>query len=217
MYSVYSRIRLFLKSRFDQIRNEQFKKNLLQAFPFWFASVLTGLVAVCYSKLFLYAEKTASWLYAQPAQYIQWICAPVFFLMAVWVVQYFAPLARGSGIPQVMAAIELSKPATHDKVSRLLSMRIIIVKIISSCLLAAGGGITGREGPTIQIAGSIFRKINNLLPEWWPKVSKRNMVVTGAAAGLAAAFNTPLGGIVFAMEELSRMHISFYKTAIFQL
>jgi H+/Cl- antiporter ClcA len=215
MHPVYLRLRIILKTRFDQIRNEQLKKNLLQAFPFWLASVITGLVAVCYSKLFLYAEKTAAWLYTQPDPYLMWLCTPAFFLLAVWVVRYFAPLARGSGIPQVMAAIELSKPATHEKVSRLLSMRIIIVKIVSSCLLAAGGGITGREGPTIQIAGSIFRKINSLLPDWWPKVSKRNMVVTGAAAGLAAAFNTPLGGIVFAMEELSRMHISFYKTAIF--
>ncbi|WP_431210293.1 chloride channel protein [Puia sp. P3] len=73
----------------------------------------------------------------------------------------------------------------------------------------------GREGPTIHVAGCIFRKINEWLPAWWPKVSKRNMIMTGAAAGLAAAFNTPLGGIVFAVEELTRIHISYFKTALF--
>jgi H+/Cl- antiporter ClcA len=78
-----------------------------------------------------------------------------------------------------------------------------------------GGGVIGREGPTIQVAGSIFRKINEWLPKWWPKISKRNMIMTGAAAGLAAAFNTPLGGIVFAVEELTRTHISHFKTALF--
>jgi H+/Cl- antiporter ClcA len=78
-----------------------------------------------------------------------------------------------------------------------------------------GGGVIGREGPTIQIAGSVFRKVNQFLPEWWPKISKRNMIMTGAAAGLAAAFNTPLGGIVFAIEELTKTHISYFRTALF--
>src|ERR1700759_2030133 len=78
-----------------------------------------------------------------------------------------------------------------------------------------GGGVIGREGPTIQIAGSIFSKVNAWLPQWWPKISKKNMIMTGAAAGLAAAFNTPLGGIVFAVEELTKTHINYFKTAIF--
>ena len=78
-----------------------------------------------------------------------------------------------------------------------------------------GGAVIGREGPTIQIAGSVFRKMNEILPSWWPKVSVRNMIMAGAAAGLAAAFNTPLGGIVFAVEELTKMHISYFKQAIF--
>src|SRR5262249_11082679 len=98
---------------------------------------------------------------------------------------------------------------------KLLSVRIIIIKVLSSLVMVFGGGVIGREGPTIQIAGSIFRKINEWLPSWWPKISKRNMIMTGAAAGLAAAFNTPLGGIVFAVEELTRTHISYFKTALF--
>jgi H+/Cl- antiporter ClcA len=141
--------------------------------------------------------------------------APVCFVLARWLVVKFAPYSRGSGIPQVIAAIELAKPKQNEKVSKLLSLRIIFIKIISSLVLVTGGGVVGREGPTIQIAGSIFRKINMWLPKWWPKISKRNMISAGAAAGLAAAFNTPLGGIVFAVEELTKTHISYFKTALF--
>src|SRR5664279_4852362 len=114
-----------------------------------------------------------------------------------------------------MAAIELANPRDDKKVSKLLSIRVFIVKILSSFLMILGGGLVGKEGPTIQLAGTVFRKINEWLPAWWPKISRRNMIMTGAAAGLAAAFNTPLGGIVFAVEELTKTHISYFKTALF--
>src|SRR6185295_10181211 len=122
---------------------------------------------------------------------------------------------RGSGIPQVIASIELATPKYIGKVGKLLSLRIVFIKMVSSIIMIFGGGVIGREGPTIQIAGSIFRTVNQWLPAWWPKISKRNMIMTGAAAGLAAAFNTPLGGIVFAVEELTKTHISYFKTALF--
>jgi H+/Cl- antiporter ClcA len=114
-----------------------------------------------------------------------------------------------------MTAAELATPKYNHIVDTLLSLRILIVKIFSTIIMVFGGGVVGREGPMIQIAGSIFRKINQNLPSWWPKISKRNMISAGAAAGLAAAFNTPLGGIVFAVEELTKTHISYYKTALF--
>lgn len=196
------------------MRNEKVRNNLLQAIPFWVASLITGLVAVVYTKLFALAEKgTAAIIHWH--NWLLFVVSPVCFVTAWWLVQRFAPYARGSGIPQVMAAIELATPKYNEKVNRLLSLRVLFIKIVSSLVLALGGGIIGREGPTIQVAGSIFRKVNEWLPAWWPKVSKRNMIMTGAAAGLAAAFNTPLGGIVFAVEELTRTHISYFKTALF--
>src|SRR3954463_14061888 len=82
-------------------------------------------------------------------------------------------------------------------------------------MMVLGGGAIGREGPTIQIAGSIFRTVNKWIPASWPKLSKQSFILTGAAAGLAAAFNTPLGGVVFAMEELAKIHIRFFRTALF--
>src|SRR5690606_15250130 len=69
-------------------------------------------------------------------------------------------------------------------------------------------------GPTLQIAGSVYRTVHKLLPPFWPKVSRKVMMITGGAAGLSAAFNTPLGGIVFAIEELTRTHIAQFRTAV---
>ncbi len=208
------RLRSLGKKTFDRIRNEKLKHNLLQAIPFWIASLLTGIVAVLYARLFAYAEKGTAYI-IHLHLWLLFIVTPLCFLVAWWLVRRFAPYARGSGIPQVIAAIELATPKYNGKVNKLLSLRILFIKILSSLVMALGGGVIGREGPTIQVAGSIFRKVNEWLPKWWPKISKRNMIMTGAAAGLAAAFNTPLGGVVFAMEELTRTHISYFKTALF--
>ena len=210
----YSELRRKFKKVFDHAGNEKLRHNFLTAIPFWIASLLTGLIAVFYSKLFLLAENTTDKL-VSGYHWLLFVITPLCFLIAWWLVVRFAKYSGGSGIPQVMAAIELANPRDNHKTRKLLSIRVIIVKIVSSFFMILGGGVVGREGPTIQIAGSVFRKVNQLLPAWWPKVSKRNMIMTGAAAGLAAAFNTPLGGIVFAIEELTKTHISYFRTALF--
>jgi H+/Cl- antiporter ClcA len=209
-----ARIRLRIKRIFERLGNEKLRLNILRAIPFWIASLLTGLIAVFYSKIFLLAENSADSLF-KSVHWLFFIITPTCFLVAWWLVVRYEKYAGGSGIPQVIAAIEMASPRDHEKIRRLLSIRVIVIKIISSFFMILGGGVVGREGPTIQIAGSVFRKVNQLLPEWWPKISKRNMIMTGAAAGLAAAFNTPLGGIVFAIEELTKTHISHFRTALF--
>jgi len=207
-------VRAQLKASYDRVNNRKLKQNLLQAVPFWIASVITGLIAVGYAKLFSLAEGVTQYIFKHDAWMI-FILSPVCFVAAWWLVKTYAPYARGSGIPQVAAALEISNPKNEKLVDKLLSIRVIIVKLFSSLIMAMGGGAVGREGPTIQIAASVFRKVNDVLPAWWPKIAKSNVIVAGAAAGLAAAFNTPLGGIVFAIEELTKTHFSYFKTAIF--
>ncbi|MBS1530816.1 MAG: chloride channel protein [Bacteroidetes bacterium] len=207
-------LRRQLKGLFDSIRNENLKKNFLQAVPFWIASILTGLLAVFYTKIFTWAEALTTWIFNHD-MWLLLVVSPLCFVLAWFLVARFAPYARGSGIPQVMAAIEVSSPKTNKIVEKLIGFRIICVKVVSSLIMAIGGGAIGREGPTIQLAATVYKIIYQVLPEWWPKIAKRNMIVTGAAAGLAATFNTPLGGIVFAIEELTKTHFSYYKTAIF--
>jgi H+/Cl- antiporter ClcA len=186
----------------------------LQAIPFWVASLITGLIAVLYARLFSFIEGETFSIFRNHAWWL-FILTPACFLISWWLVVKFSPYSRGSGIPQVMASIELTTPRYINSVKKLLSIRIIFIKMLSSLIMIFGGGVIGREGPTIQIAGSVYRAVNQWLPAWWPKISKKNMIMTGAAAGLAAAFNTPLGGIVFAVEELTKTHISYFKTALF--
>lgn len=211
--NLFHRIRNILKSQFDLINNEKLKRSILNAMPFWAGAFISGVVAVVYAQLFAWAEQGTHYIYTQVG-WLFFILTPVCFVLSYWMVSRYAPFARGSGIPQVSAAIELSNPRYYYRVRSLVSFRIIIVKIISSLIVVFSGGVIGREGPTIQISASIFKKINDLLPSWYPKISKQNMIVTGAAAGLAAAFNTPLGGIVFAIEELTKTHFSFFKSAL---
>lgn len=196
------------------LKHLDLRTSLLQALPFWIASLITGVMAVLYTKLFERVEKWGIMIF-HAHSWLLFIISPVGFILAWWVVKHFNTYARGSGIPQVMAAIELATPKENHQVDKLLNIKMMLVKIASSLLMIFGGGAIGREGPTIQIAGTVFRKINQWLPPSWPKISYKNMLLTGAAAGLAAAFNTPLGGIVFAVEELAKTHISHFKTAIF--
>ena len=197
-----------------QLYTDRVRRVILQSLPFWVASLLTGLMAVGYEEAFVWAEKISfGWLRTQPL--LAFVLTPLAFLVAWLLVNRLAPAARGSGIPQVMAAIELSNPATHTRTGYLLSMRVAIIKIISSVILLLGGGVIGREGPTIQVSAAIFRAINRLQPRGWPQLSRQIALVTGGAAGLAAAFNTPLGGIVFVVEELTQTHITRFRTAVF--
>lgn len=166
-----------------------------------------------YAKIFFGAESVAFFWYDQ-AHWSLFILTPICFLTAWFLVVKTSPLARGSGIPQVSAAIELIKPANQRLIDRLISKQIIWVKIVSSGLMAMSGGVIGREGPTIQIAASVFKYVNDKLPPWFPKISKKNTTASGAAAGPASAFNTPLGGIVFTIEELTKVHFNVAKSGL---
>lgn len=197
----------------EEVASGGFRTTVLQAIPFWVASLITGCIAVVYARVFGMAEH----MLVAAMHWRPWsifLLAPTCFLLSWLMVKTLAPYARGSGIPQVMAALDMP-PRSKDAISSLLSVRIVFVKIVSSFFMVLGGGVVGREGPTIQIAASVFRVVSRWVPASWPKLSDKSFLLTGAAAGLAAAFNTPLGGIVFAIEELARIHVNFFKTALF--
>lgn len=207
-------LRKALKRSFDRISNEKIKYNFLQAVPFWIASLIAGLIAVSYSRAFAFLESKNLMIFHSHG-WIIFILTPVCFIIAWWLVARFAPYARTSGIPQVMAAVEFAATNHDKKIKKLLSLKVFLIKMVSGLLMIFGGGAVGKEGPTIQMSGIVFRKINEWLPKWWPPISRSNMITAGAAAGLAAAFNTPLGGVVFAIEELTKTHLSYFKTALF--
>lgn len=113
----------------------------------------------------------------------------------------FVPGALGSGVPQVVRALDADLPPAA--VQRLVSLRISLHKVG----LVAGGVLAGlsigREGPTVQVGAGVMAQAQRWLS---PRagLDAHDLMVAGAAAGIAAAFNTPLGGVIFALEQLSR-------------
>lgn len=190
------------------------RRKLFAALPFWIAGAATALAAILYAQVFHWAEEGSRYLYAQ-AGYGVLLSTPLLFLASWWFVDRFAPFANGSGIPQLMAASELTeKDGAGEKIPLLLGFRIIVVKVLSSLVAVLGGGAIGREGPTLQIAGSLFDLTNRYLPARLKIPNRQGMILAGGAAGLAAAFNTPLGGIAYVIEELAKSHLSFFRTGI---
>ena len=126
---------------------------------------------------------------------------PLGLVFIVWLTRTFFPGAEGSGIPQAIAALSLKrhKGLRH----RLLSVRIAIGKGIMIVLGLLSGASIGREGPTIHIAASISFALTRYARFPHHDIS-RGLILAGGAAGLAAAFNTPLAGVMFAIEEMAR-------------
>lgn len=205
--------KFFAKLRGSSV-GTQIRDLWMLALPYQVAAVTTALVAVGFTKLFHWLERRNAALLADHPSWI-FFTAPLAFLVSWWLVTRFSPMAGGSGVAQVIAAAEVADDSEKNDGSwRFLNVRIIFIRIGATLAMVFGGGAIGREGPILQVAGSIYRVVHKLLPPFWPKVSRRVMMVTGGAAGLSAAFNTPLGGVVFAMEELTRTHIGKFRTAV---
>jgi H+/Cl- antiporter ClcA len=126
---------------------------------------------------------------------------PLATAAVVWLTRRYAPGAGGSGIPQVMAGLEPAVPP--EQLGLFASLRLSAAKL----LLTAGGFLAGlsigREGPSVQVAAGVMLSARRWLPER-TAVTAHGLLVAGGAAGIAAAFNTPLAGVMFAIEELSR-------------
>lgn len=154
------------------------------------------------------------WMSAHPG--LAWVLIPAGLLCSWLLAHRVAPEAAGSGIPQLIAVLKGEQ--ADAMAARLLRPIIVPVKILGSCVCVAVGGVVGREGPTLHVAGSLFYGIYRRWPRFRhfsPRLDLPSMVLAGGAAGLAAAFNTPLGGIVFAVEELAKVHLSQVRTYIF--
>ncbi|MBY9062063.1 chloride channel protein [Sphingomonas yunnanensis] len=162
-------------------------------------AILTGAVAIgVAATLFALAADAAGGLFAHYAhryRYLPLLTTPLLFAMLVWLTRRWVPLARGSGIPQVIVAQQDPERATGS----LVSLRTVTAKAALTLAAVLGGASVGREGPTVQIAAAVMGLSHRLL-----RVPLRGAVlIAGGAAGVAAAFNTPLAGLLFAIEELA--------------
>lgn len=128
--------------------------------------------------------------------FLPWIITPLGFVLLAWLTRRFVPNSEGSGIPQAIAARALW--SRHER-GKLVSLWIGINKVFLTLFGIAIGASIGREGPTVQVGASIMFAIGRLSPARQP-----GLILAGASAGIAAAFNTPLAGVIFGIEEMSR-------------
>jgi len=138
--------------------------------------------------------------------YLITVATPLLFAVATIIVEKFGPEARGSGIPQVLEAIDHAHSGASEEspwLSSLVSLRTALVKVVSSTVGILAGASIGREGPTVQIPASVFAWFGRLTRKILPQADFQTFVTLGAAAGVAAAFNAPLAGITFAIEEVT--------------
>ncbi|KMO32462.1 chloride channel protein [Methylobacterium tarhaniae] len=126
------------------------------------------------------------------------VLTPFGFGLAALLARTVFPNSQGSGIPQVIAARDIEDAALRHP---LVSLRVAAGKIVVMTLGLVCGASTGREGPTVQVGAALMAAAGRLAPE-----RQRGLLLAGGAAGVAAAFNTPLAGIVFGIEELSRSY-----------
>jgi H+/Cl- antiporter ClcA len=128
--------------------------------------------------------------------YMPLAVTPSGFALAAWLALRVFPNTQGSGIPQAIAARKLEDRDARD---RLVGLRVAVGKILLTLMGLLAGASTGREGPTVQVGASVMYLIGGFSPRRQP-----GLILAGAAAGVAAAFNAPLAGIVFAIEEMSK-------------
>lgn len=163
-------------------------------------AIAAGLLVVGFTIAADWAQELFERVHAHgPWLILLW--TPAITVAVVWITRRYFPGAGGSGIPQVLAAQDPLLP--RKMISRLVSLRLALAKIaLSTAGLAAGLSI-GREGPSVQVAAGVMHHARRWLK---PKsyIDDHALLVAGGAAGIAAAFNAPLAGVVFAIEELSR-------------
>jgi len=162
-------------------------------FVFWGGAIAVGLVSV----VFAWAADRATDLFHHMMirPWIAFLLTPTVFVVSAWAARRFFPGSQGSGIPQAIAARRV-----RERRGTLLSVRLTVGKVFLTLVGLAAGASIGREGPTVQVGAALMLKCG----QWGGMGKARGLILAGSAAGVAAAFNTPLAGIVFAIEEMGR-------------
>ena len=187
--SEIQKLQKFLSESFD------FKTQILIRVAL--IGVIIGAFAVAFRKSIEFlASIIAKFSFLNSGEWYGFLVLPLVAtlggLLAGWITQRYAPDAKGSGIPQVKQALNTS--------SVVIKLRTAFVKFIGGVVAIASGMSLGREGPTVHIGASLASKISRALGG----KHRKRAVASGAGAGLAAAFNTPIAGVIFVIEELDR-------------
>lgn len=190
-----SQIRWLRRSR-HLVSSPRFWKPRL---VFWLGALAIGVISAGFAWLADEAHEAFSLVTAAtgPGRFLPLVVTPAGFVLCAWLAFRFFPGSEGSGIPQAIAARHLRDDGERV---RFLSLKMVFGKIALTVTGLACGASVGREGPTVQVGASIML----LAARFGGMAHARGLILAGSAAGIAAAFNTPLAGIVFAIEEMGR-------------
>lgn len=166
---------------------------------FWSAAVIIGATAAIFAIVSAFSDGLYHRLYDYSPG-LAYTLTPVGLAFIAWLTKNFFKGTEGSGIPQAIAALSMRDSALRATV---LSIKIAIGKIILTCLGLMCGASIGREGPTVHVGASLMYSVRRFFPLRSHDMH-RALILAGGAAGISAAFNTPLAGILFAIEEMSR-------------
>ena len=164
----------------------------------WLGGILVGLAAIFFSEAADVAYGVFKRLLAI-SPYVPLLLTPVVFAVLAWLTRGVMRPTRGSGIPQVIASLSVEDGAFRN---RLLSLPVTAGKMVLTLIALVGGAAVGREGPTVHVGAGVMYWLGGRFGFSDPKQISR-FVLAGGGAGIAAAFNTPLAGVVFAIEELA--------------
>ncbi|MFQ5644839.1 MAG: chloride channel protein [Thiogranum sp.] len=165
----------------------------------WSGAIIVGLVA---SGFAISTEHANDWfhLLIDISPWAPFVICPLGLMLVSFLTRRFFPGSQGSGIPQSIAALQIPE---HTSRTVLLSFRIAFGKILLTLIGLLSGASIGREGPTVHIGAAIMFSLGRFarFPHHY---MDKGLILAGGAAGIAAAFNTPLAGILFAVEEMGR-------------
>jgi len=189
-----------MQQNFRRTRHRFFKRRSWRTrIIFWGGAILVGLVAALFAILADHADHLFRDLVAYN-KYIPLIASPFGLVVTAFLTRRFFAGSEGSGIPQTLVAL---KNTSGQLSQRLLSLRIAVGKVLLCGLGLISGASIGREGPTVHLGAAIMYSLGRYahIPG---EYLERGLIMAGGGAGIAAAFNTPLAGIIFTIEEMAR-------------
>lgn len=168
---------------------------------FWGSALIIGAVAAGFALIAHHADGFYRQLHTSDP-WLAYALTPLGLAGIAFLTRRFFPGTEGSGIPQAIASLSLQNHALR---SRVLSVKVAAGKIFLTGLGLLCGASIGREGPTVHVGASIMYSLRHIAP-FRGKDMTRGLILAGGAAGISAAFNTPLAGVLFAIEEMSRSY-----------
>ena len=195
--------------KYQRFKNEN-NKNFKLLFYALLIGIIVGLVGAIFRIILSYIEIFRVNLYenAGNSGFMSWLWPILFAItgisIALYLVRKFAPEASGSGVQEIEGALDGLRPMRWK--------RVLPIKFIASLFSLGSGLLLGREGPTIQLGANIGKMVKDTLGK--SDIESNSLISTGAAAGLASAFNAPFAGIIFVIEEMhGQFKFNFYSVA----